>query len=135
MATETLYATVAQEKRFGSWIHSWRAMSAVIQENPPKSFVTDFTKHDRAVIKERDIASPFVWIVYESGTHLAYSAKYAADLERITLPLGRAYYWTGWISGPPRLIPCDSVADAFSRLEETLDLLESEKRHTRKNHT
>ena len=33
-------------------------------------FITDFTIHDTGFIRQTKAKTPFIWLVYESGTHL-----------------------------------------------------------------
>jgi hypothetical protein len=40
-------------------------------------FITDFTIHDTGFIRRTNAKTPFMWIVYESGTHI-----YAIDNEK-----------------------------------------------------
>ncbi len=33
-------------------------------------YITDFTLHDTGFIRSRNAETPFIWFVYESGTHI-----------------------------------------------------------------
>jgi len=33
-------------------------------------YITDFTLHDTNFIRSRNAKTPFIWLVYESGTHI-----------------------------------------------------------------
>jgi len=42
-------------------------------------YITDFTVHDTDFIRKTNAKTPFVWLVYESGTHI-YATDEAGDL-------------------------------------------------------
>ena len=41
--------------------------------------ITDFTVHDTNFIRKTNAKTPFIWLVYESGTHI-YATNKAKDL-------------------------------------------------------
>jgi hypothetical protein len=42
-------------------------------------YITDFTIHDTNFIRRTNAKTPFIWFVYESGTHI-YAADNAGEL-------------------------------------------------------
>jgi len=44
--------------------------------------ITDFTVHDTAFIRRTNAGTPFIWFVYESGTHL-YAMDNAPDIRQL----------------------------------------------------
>lgn len=70
----------------------------------PVRFRTDLTRHDRAFLRRHD-GSPFGWILYEHGTHVALQRR-AASIESVrrltenfgegsSYPAARFYVWDG----------------------------------------
>jgi len=52
---------------------AYRALTAKAAEiGWPLKFRTDLTKHDRASVATRDADRSFMWVLRDSGTHLAY---------------------------------------------------------------
>jgi len=51
----------------------YRALTAKADEiGWPLRFRTDLTKHDRAFVTKHEADRPFIWVLRDSGTHLAY---------------------------------------------------------------
>lgn len=79
------------------------AMEAAFKAHPPARFPTDFTTHDRGTMATLDHARPFLWCLYDGGTHLCHlRGKTRAD-EREVLEIfqtlegfkGRLYVYDG----------------------------------------
>lgn len=74
-----------------------KAYEALVAESErlgmPRSFKTDLTTHDKAWI-ERHSDAPFLWCLYEGGTHLMSSPLSSETVRCVVNPDGTPIHWT-----------------------------------------
>ena len=102
-----------------------RAYAAIVSESErtglPTAYRRDLDYHDLRAIESRP-GEPFLWALYESGTHLyfvrpdcarSYATREMPKIISQTWPDALFYLWDG-----TALLPCRNAEEARERIEE-----------------
>jgi len=82
----------------------------------PVTYTRDLTYHDRRSIESREPGEPFLWALYDAGTHLyfarrngerSFRCEFMPGIISRTWPSALFYVWTG-----SALVPCRDNAEA-----------------------
>jgi hypothetical protein len=84
----------------------------------PRRFRADLTKHDKAFCAAHDEREPFLWLLYNDGTHVLHprrpgeATRAASCLEELARDFAPAH-WFGWDGERLRSLPDSEAAARF----------------------